>query len=389
MSFRPIESSRKSYFYATVFILVLTITTCSRNIQNGFAFRLIVAEAKKVPSSTARSRVSTAPRSSSSSSRRTSGAGTAGRSRKKSSTSPRRSMVYNDEDEEDEQIEEENYNAKEDEGDEYLDEEQDFEDEGEEDEQEEEEEEEDDDFEPIQKKPSSRSTSSRRPREKVKKFDDEDIDDDEEQYYYNPATRRASSAGAAGAKAPRRKGAQMETNRSSRKAAPKYRGGPPPPRSRARGQTSGSGAMVPYAVTNAAGAFTRGLVALKEYIPDPSTVKDSALKAVSAATETTSSISKGFYREIKGLTSSELEQVMLKATRPDDSPVKSKHVERLVGVTYQISARYDIYDAVLRKLWKKMVEVDWRTKIKSLYILHRFSADGSAEHGPALKVCFH
>jgi hypothetical protein len=144
--------------------------------------------------------------------------------------------------------------------------------------------------------------------------------------------------------------------------------------------------MVPYAVTNAAGAFTRGLVALKEYMPDPSTVKDSALKAVSAATETTSSLSKGFYREIKGLTSSELEQVMLKATRPDDSPVKSKHVERLVGVTYQISARYDIYDAVLRKLWKKMVEADWRTKIKALYILHRFSADGSVEHGPALKV---
>jgi hypothetical protein len=77
---------------------------------------------------------------------------------------------------------------------------------------------------------------------------------------------------------------------------------------------------------------------------------------------------------------------MLKATRPDDTPVKGKHVERLVGVTYQISSRYDIYDAVLRKLWSKMAEKDWRTSIKALYILHRFSADGAPEHAPALKA---
>merc|ERR1712157_269543 len=90
--------------------------------------------------------------------------------------------------------------------------------------------------------------------------------------------------------------------------------------------------------------------------------------------------------EVKGLTSSELEQVMLKATRPDDTPVKSKHVERLVGVTYQISGRYDIYDSVLRKLWNKLAELDWRTKIKALYVLHRFSADGAPDHQAALKA---
>jgi hypothetical protein len=77
---------------------------------------------------------------------------------------------------------------------------------------------------------------------------------------------------------------------------------------------------------------------------------------------------------------------MLKATQPNDLPVKGKHVERLVGVTYQISGRYDIYDAVLRKLWSKMVEKDWRTTIKALYILHRFSADGAPDHQAALKA---
>jgi hypothetical protein len=144
--------------------------------------------------------------------------------------------------------------------------------------------------------------------------------------------------------------------------------------------------VVPYGA-QASSTFTRGLTALREHIPDPSTVRDAAAQTLSAARETTTKLSSNIYREVKGLTSSELEQVMLKATRPDDTPVKGKHAERLVGVTYQISARYDIYDAVLRKLWGKMAEKDWRTTVKALYILHRFSADGAPEHQAALKVC--
>lgn len=34
----------------------------------------------------------------------------------------------------------------------------------------------------------------------------------------------------------------------------------------------------------------------------------------------------------------------------------------------------------------KMIEKDWRTTMKSLYILHRFSADGAPEHAAALKA---
>ena len=59
---------------------------------------------------------------------------------------------------------------------------------------------------------------------------------------------------------------------------------------------------------------------------------------------------------MKGLTSSKLEQVMLKSTHLDDTAIKGKHVERLVGVTYQILGKYDIYDSVLRKLWNKMAK---------------------------------
>ncbi|GMH52017.1 hypothetical protein TrRE_jg5557 [Triparma retinervis] len=78
--------------------------------------------------------------------------------------------------------------------------------------------------------------------------------------------------------------------------------------------------------------------------------------------------------------------VLLKATRPDDTGVKPKHVERLVGVTYQISGQYDLYDPILRKLWAKMAELDYRTNLKALYVLHRFSSDGSPDHAPALKA---
>lgn len=161
----------------------------------------------------------------------------------------------------------------------------------------------------------------------------------------------------------------------------KYNRGRGPPNNRGK-----SGAVVPHKGGNTAAAFTRGLSALREAMPDPSIVKEAAVASLNAARSTTSALSANLYREVKGLTSSELEQVMLKATRPDDSPVKGKHVERLVGVTYQISSRYDIYDAVLRKLWGKMAEKDWRTKVKALYILHRFAADGSPDHAAALKV---
>lgn len=170
-----------------------------------------------------------------------------------------------------------------------------------------------------------------------------------------------------------------------RKGGPPPRSGrgPPPPR---RGGRPG-GRVVPYTRhPQPPSTFTRGIEALRSSMPDPTSVKEAAMKSLNVARETTSNLSSNLYREVKGYTSSELEQVMLKATRPDDTPVKGKHAERLVGLTYQVSAQFEIYDAVLRKLWAKMAEKDWRTTIKALYILHRFSADGSPQHAQNLKV---
>mmetsp|Transcript_5861 Transcript_5861/g.8035 ORF Transcript_5861/g.8035 Transcript_5861/m.8035 type:complete len:631 (-) Transcript_5861:53-1945(-) len=185
--------------------------------------------------------------------------------------------------------------------------------------------------------------------------------------------------------APRRGG---NRSRGGRGPAPRGRGRPTP-RGGPRDRRNNNNNVVPYvnrASSAASSTFTRGLSAIREHIPDASTVRDAATSSLSAVKDKSSKLSTNIYREIKGLTSSELEQVMLKATRPDDQPVKGKHVERLVGVTYQISGRYDIYDAVLRKLWNKMAEKDWRTTVKALYILHRFSSDGGPDHQAALKA---
>ena len=276
---------------------------------------------------------------------------------------------------------------------------------------------------PSRPSPSSRRSSSRGPsrsssgRPSVSKrsyvaeedddeeelgFDDpyeapgEDFEEeyDEEEVVYRPKKSRQP--------APSKKGRPPRRSSNARKPRTRYEedfdndfdrpkrpsgGRPPsrrgPPPSRRGGRRHGS--VVPYSRQRPS-TFTRGLEALRASMPDPSAVREAAVSSLNAARETTANLSSNLYREVKGLTSSELEQVMLKATRPDDTAVKGKHVERLVGVTYQISARYDIYDAVLRKLWSKMAEKDWRTTIKALYILHRFSADGAPEHAPALKV---
>ena len=199
----------------------------------------------------------------------------------------------------------------------------------------------------------------------------------------SPRGGRASTANNRGSSNSKRGGNGSRSAGASRGRGAEARG---------RGSSSGSnrgGRVVNYGGRRNApqpGAFTRGLSALRESIPDPTSIKDAAFNSVSAVKETSSKLSSNLYREIKGLTSSELEQVMLKATQPNDTAVKGKHVERLVGVTYQISGRYDIYDAVLRKLWGKMVEKDWRTNVKALYILHRFSADGAPDHQAALKA---
>lgn len=162
----------------------------------------------------------------------------------------------------------------------------------------------------------------------------------------------------------------------------------PPSRGRSghgrRGRRESS-SVVPYVSkvgSSAAQTFTRGISALRESMPDPAAMKEKTVSSVAAAKEKTGK----YVREVKGMLSSELEQVLLKSTRPDDIAVKAKHMERLIGITYQLPGHLDLYDPILRKLWSKMAEPDWRVTCKALNVLHRFSSDGGPDHASQLKV---
>lgn len=57
------------------------------------------------------------------------------------------------------------------------------------------------------------------------------------------------------------------------------------------------------------------------------------------------------------------------------------HAPQSQPVTHALAA----HCAVDRKLWAKMMEGDHRTALKALYILHRLSANGAAEHAMHLQ----
>lgn len=49
------------------------------------------------------------------------------------------------------------------------------------------------------------------------------------------------------------------------------------------------------------------------------------------------------YREAKSLMSSEMEGVVLKATRPDDLAVKTKHLDALLRPTVEMPKEFNVY----------------------------------------------
>jgi len=89
-------------------------------------------------------------------------------------------------------------------------------------------------------------------------------------------------------------------------------------------------------------------------------------------------------REVKGMLSSEFEQTVLKATRPDDQPAKEKHVRALIKSINDFpeykNDDYNPYKVMLHKLWMRLSEHDWRTVCKALYILHLMAQKVHPDH---------
>lgn len=106
--------------------------------------------------------------------------------------------------------------------------------------------------------------------------------------------------------------------------------------------------------------------------------KDAAVKVHEA-----SRLAKAYY-------SSEYEKFLLTATWPSDQRVPQHLTKRLVDSVARFPARPhalpedDPYRVTLRKLWKKMVEKDWRTSLKALYLVHALSRQTPLKNSRAL-----
>eukprot|EP00953_Heterococcus_sp_UTEX-ZZ885_P021312 11892-Heterococcus_DN1.PRE.4 len=110
-----------------------------------------------------------------------------------------------------------------------------------------------------------------------------------------------------------------------------------------------------------------------------------AESSLKARMEQLLTITQKYSREARGVMSSELEQITLKATRPDDMPVKAKHIEALLRPSYEMPPELNVYSPIVRKLWSKMRDTEWRVVLKSLYALHKLSTDGSMAQAINLK----
>ena len=94
---------------------------------------------------------------------------------------------------------------------------------------------------------------------------------------------------------------------------------------------------------------------------------------------------KDVYRRAKVLRSSAFEAMLLRATWPGDDPVPQELLDEIIKHSIpafkygRSSAEDDPYHMTLHKLWTKMSEKDWRTVVKSLYIVHCVSRDCSVD----------
>ena len=94
---------------------------------------------------------------------------------------------------------------------------------------------------------------------------------------------------------------------------------------------------------------------------------------------------KDVYRRAKVLRSSAFEAMLLRATWPGDDPVPQELLDEIIKHSIpafkygRASAEDDPYHMTMHKLWTKMCEKDWRTVVKSLYIVHCISRDCSVD----------
>ena len=197
--------------------------------------------------------------------------------------------------------------------------------------------------------------------------EDDDYDEEEEEENYRDS-RESRGRGHKGQK----KGRDVHSGMSGR-----------------RGLEKGRGAMAPYGYQQQSSQGFRGRDPRSQgsYSQATSTSMFAMLDKAKAAVEDARSKANQMTRMAKGVVSSNYEKLLLDATAPDDEPVSQKHVGQLIGAITSFRRHGDFdsdrnpYRVTLRKIWNKIVERDYRTKVKALYLLHRIVRDSSPRDG--------
>jgi hypothetical protein len=109
---------------------------------------------------------------------------------------------------------------------------------------------------------------------------------------------------------------------------------------------------------------------------DTALVKAKLGAVASQLTSTVSSTKRSVTRELRMYTSGSWEKRLLAATWPDNDIPDPKLVKEIMREVSQFRRDLDVtrqsseHRIFLHKIWLKMTELDWRTKVKALYLLH-------------------
>mmetsp|Transcript_29047 Transcript_29047/g.27839 ORF Transcript_29047/g.27839 Transcript_29047/m.27839 type:complete len:623 (-) Transcript_29047:267-2135(-) len=190
------------------------------------------------------------------------------------------------------------------------------------------------------------SSSSSRRKKPSKTDDDDDEDEDDDNDYKNNSKNSRSSSKNKGSKSTQKSSQKNKNSRSKME-------------------------MVPWGKPSGRKGKKSKSIGIREKLEELAKHGQSAYKDV--------------YRRAKVLRSSAFEGMLLKATWPGSEAVPENILSEIIKHSIpafkygRSSSEDDPYHMTLHKLWTKMCEKDWRTVVKSLYVLHMISRECSTD----------
>eukprot|EP00752_Nemacystus_decipiens_P005227 g4744.t2 len=207
-----------------------------------------------------------------------------------------------------------------------------------------------------------------------------------------PRSRRSRTAGGAPSRRPRPSAWTGDGRATGRRSSGGGRG-----RGRSGG-ARGSSAVARYRRGGRPAPATRGFAVRMPAVSGAAIASalrrqmGTAREAVEQAGSIAASTSKKLKREVKLAVSGSWESALLRVTWPDDLPPDETLLLSMVDAVQAFKKDRDVtknsaeHRVLLRKLWAKMSEPDWRTVSKAVYLFHSILKDLSVEHHTILKI---